>query len=54
MLLMYLLLHECWTLLPGYQSFSFQRVACGGSDGIYYTSSVGKRTGGDGVSGLSS
>ncbi|KAH6813127.1 hypothetical protein C2S51_022145 [Perilla frutescens var. frutescens] len=34
---------------PGYQSFSFQRVAYGGADGMYYTSSVGKRTGGDGV-----
>lgn len=33
----------------GVQSFSFQRVAYGGPDGIYYTSSVGKRNGGDGV-----
>ncbi|XP_042015932.1 uncharacterized protein LOC121763905 [Salvia splendens] len=32
-----------------YQSFSFQRVAYGGPDGIYYTSSVGRRAGGDGV-----
>ncbi|KAL0347880.1 UNVERIFIED_CONTAM: hypothetical protein Scaly_1804000 [Sesamum calycinum] len=33
----------------GVQSFSFQRVAYGGLDGVYYTSSVGRRTGGDGV-----
>ncbi|KAL1540110.1 hypothetical protein AAHA92_24516 [Salvia divinorum] len=33
-----------------YQSFSFQRVSYGGPDGIYYTSSVGRRAGGDGVS----
>lgn len=39
--------------VPDYQSFSFQRVAYGGPDGIYYTSSVGRRSGGDGVSGFS-
>ncbi|CAA0806057.1 Unknown protein [Striga hermonthica] len=33
----------------GNQSFSFQRVAYGGPEGWYYTSSVGRRTGGDGV-----
>ncbi|KAI3449122.1 hypothetical protein Pfo_005787 [Paulownia fortunei] len=33
----------------GIQSFSFQRVAYGGPNGVYYTSSVGGRTGGDGV-----
>ncbi|XP_057805703.1 uncharacterized protein LOC131020718 [Salvia miltiorrhiza] len=39
-----------WSESPSdYQSFSFQRVAYGGPDGMYYTSSVGKRTGGDGV-----
>ncbi|XP_075510853.1 uncharacterized protein LOC142546815 isoform X1 [Primulina tabacum] len=34
----------------GIQSFSFQKIAYGGPDGpYYYTSSVGRRTGGDGV-----
>ncbi|XP_051130129.1 uncharacterized protein LOC127250744 isoform X2 [Andrographis paniculata] len=33
----------------GTQSFSYQRVAYGGPNGVYYSSSVGKRTGGDGV-----
>ncbi|XP_073157140.1 uncharacterized protein [Henckelia pumila] len=33
----------------GFQSFSFQKIAYGGPDGPYYTSSVGRRTGGDGV-----
>ncbi|KAG8363390.1 hypothetical protein BUALT_Bualt19G0017400 [Buddleja alternifolia] len=33
----------------GSQSFSFQRVAYGGLDGVYYTSTIGRRTGGDGV-----
>ncbi|KAL3829571.1 hypothetical protein ACJIZ3_018373 [Penstemon smallii] len=33
----------------GVQSVSYQRVSYGGVDGMYYTSSVGRRTGGDGV-----
>ncbi|EPS73356.1 hypothetical protein M569_01405 [Genlisea aurea] len=33
----------------GFQNYSFQRVAFGGPDGIYYSSSVGKRAGDDGV-----
>ncbi|PIN25770.1 hypothetical protein CDL12_01482 [Handroanthus impetiginosus] len=39
-----------WDEYPtGGQSFSFQRVAYGGPDGLYYTSSMGKRAGSDGV-----
>ncbi|KAM7472105.1 hypothetical protein LguiA_010288 [Lonicera macranthoides] len=33
----------------GTQNFSFQRVAYGGINGMYYTSSIGRRTGGDGT-----
>ncbi|KAL2536511.1 Calcium-binding EF-hand family protein [Forsythia ovata] len=33
----------------GTQSFIYQRVAYGGLDGVYYSSSTGKMTGGDGV-----
>jgi myeloid leukemia factor 1 len=33
----------------GFQGFSYQSVAFGGPNGSYYTSSVGRRTGGDGV-----
>ncbi|KVH89194.1 uncharacterized protein LOC112526895 [Cynara cardunculus var. scolymus] len=31
------------------KSFSFRRVAYGGVDGVYYSSSIGQRTGNDGV-----
>lgn len=30
-------------------SFSFRRVAYGGVNGVYYSSSIGQRTGSDGV-----
>ncbi|GKD45451.1 hypothetical protein Tco_1270096, partial [Tanacetum coccineum] len=30
-------------------SFSYRRVAYGGVNGVYYSSSIGQRTGGDGV-----
>ncbi|CAA2957548.1 Hypothetical predicted protein [Olea europaea subsp. europaea] len=33
----------------GTQLFSYQRVAYGGAEGVYYSSSFGKMTGGDGV-----